>query len=169
MLPYWPQVAIPSISKSFAWAISSRLSPLATSNVCSSPSLSINVTCNLCLELYQQLYASAPDILEGQAHSSPGFGGSRCPCIATGELENLRRAFGNIFCSDVHPRLRGLATASNNEPFWPHLRIDERSREVIGYNTVELIARVDRLTARVDRKARNMLSALLDRCSVSGE
>ena len=129
----------------------------------------MNVICNLCLELYQQLYVSAPDVLEGQAHSSPGFGGSRCPCIATGELENLRRAFGNNFISDVHPRLRGLATFSNNEPLRPHLRIDERAREGIGYNIVELNARVDRLTARIDRQAMNMLNALLDRCSISGE
>ena len=129
----------------------------------------MNVTCNLCFEPYQQFYVSAPDILEGQAHSSPGFGGSRCPCKATGEVENLRRAFGNNFCSDMHPGLRGLAISSNNEPSRPHLRIDERSREGIGYNFVDLIARVDRLTARVVRQAMNMLSALLDRCSVSGE
>ena len=129
----------------------------------------MNVTCNLDFELYQQLYVSAADILEGQAHSSPGFGGSRCPCIAIGEVENLRRAFGNSFCSEVHPGLRGLAISSIDEALWLHLRIDKRSREGIGYDIVDLIARLDRLTARVGRQAMNMLSALLDRYSVSRE
>lgn len=147
--------------------MSNRLSPLATSKVCSSPSLSMNVTCNLRFEPYQQLYVSANDIGEGRAHSSPGFGGSRCPCIAAGELENLRRAFGNSFCSDVHPGLRGLAISSNDEALWLHLRIDKRSRRGSGYDIVDLIARVDRLTASVGRQAMNMLSALLKRYSVS--
>ena len=138
---------------------------MATSKVCSSPSLSMYVTCNLCLEPYQQLYVSAPDILEGQAHSSPGFGGSRCPCIATGELENLRRAFGNSLRSVMHPGLRGLAIPSNDEALWLHLRIDKRSREWIGCDMVDLIARVDRLPARVGRQAMNILSAPLDQYS----
>ena len=92
-----------------------------------------------------------------------------CPCIASGEFENLRRAFGNSFCSDVHPGLRGLAISSNDEALWLHLRIDRRCGKEIGYNIVDLIARVDRLTARVGRQAMNMLNALPDRCSLSRE
>ena len=134
---------------------------MATSKVCSSPSLSMNVTCNLYFQPYQQLYVSANDSIEGQAHSSPGFGGSRCPCIATGEFENLRRAFGKSLCSEVHPGLRGLALSSNDEALWLHLRIDETFRGRVGRNIVDFIARVDRLTARVGRQTMNMLSALL--------
>lgn len=37
----------PSISRSSAWAMSIRLSPAETSNVCSEPSLSMKVTCSL--------------------------------------------------------------------------------------------------------------------------
>ena len=42
---------IPSISKSLACAMSSRLAPLETSNLCWSPSLSTKVTCSLSAEL----------------------------------------------------------------------------------------------------------------------
>ena len=30
-----------------------------------------------------------------ETHSSPGFGGVRWPCIANGDVENLRRGVGN--------------------------------------------------------------------------
>ena len=122
----------------------------------------MNVTCNLYFESNQPLYVFANKILEGQPHSSPGFGGSMCPCIATGELENLRRAFGNSLCSDMHPGLLWvLAISSNGEALWLYLRIDETFREVCACNIVDLNAREDRLTARGGRQAVNMLSALL--------
>jgi hypothetical protein len=57
---------IPSISRSWAWAMSSRFSPLDTANLCSWPSLSMKVT----------------------QSSSPGFGGSTCPCRVGGVEEN---------------------------------------------------------------------------------
>ena len=44
------KVGGPSISRSSAWAMSIRLSPAATSKLCSAPSLSMKVTCNLRVE-----------------------------------------------------------------------------------------------------------------------
>jgi hypothetical protein len=65
----------PSISRSFAWAMSRRLSPSATSKVCSSPSLSTNVT--------WRLYSGQQSLCQFQAinqsYSSPAFGLSKCP------------------------------------------------------------------------------------------
>lgn len=48
---------IPSISISSDCAISSRLSPFATSKVCSSPSLSMNVTLSLYRHEVSHLYS----------------------------------------------------------------------------------------------------------------
>lgn len=59
---------VPSISRSWAWAMSSRLSPLDTASLCSWLSLSMKVT----------------------QSSSPGFGGSTWPCRVDGVEEKLR-------------------------------------------------------------------------------
>lgn len=58
----------PSISRSCAWAMSSRLSPFETASLCSWPSLSMKVT----------------------QSSSPGFGGSTWPCRVDGVEEKDR-------------------------------------------------------------------------------
>ena len=108
------------------------------------------------------MYVVANKILECQPHSSPGFGGSRCPCIATGELENLRRAFGNNLCSDVHPGLLWvLAISSEGETLWLYLRIEGTFREVCACEIVDLNTREDKLTARGGRQAVNMLRYVL--------
>lgn len=59
---------VPSISRSWAWAMSSRLSPFDTASLCSWLSLSMKVT----------------------QSSSPGFGGSTWPCRVDGVEEKLR-------------------------------------------------------------------------------
>lgn len=66
--------SVPSISRSCAWATSSRLSPLLAAILCSSPSLSINVT---------QI-------------SSPALGGSMWPCLAAGVEEKARAAAAGL-------------------------------------------------------------------------
>jgi hypothetical protein len=75
----------PSISRSCACAMSNRLSPFATSSKCSSPSLSMNVTCSL------QFRQSCKNTAGGRAaHSSPGFGGSIWPCRRAAVVVKLR-------------------------------------------------------------------------------
>ncbi len=61
----------------------------------------MNVTWSLKITLYQDLSWNSEGLglaLPVIAHSSPGFGGVRCSCMATAEAENLLRARGKSLC-----------------------------------------------------------------------
>ena len=73
--------------------MSRRLSPLATSNICSSPSLSINVTCSLQSATISFRTNQRYHLGKLSAYSSPGFGGVKWPCELLGEAENRRFDF----------------------------------------------------------------------------